>query len=352
MTRVVLALCVLLSSTTARAQDDEEPPPKPGAKKKKAPAPPPDEDEPPKKKKAVDEDEPPKKKAAVDEDEPPKNKAAEDEERVEASASVSTGELIEVGGPKGRMTLPGGKFMLNLVVEANMAKSAAGKPVSVAPDLWIGLADRLTVGIYHSGRAATGFLSGFGTGLCFRGGGMGGGTGGASNPCKLGLGDVYTFVGGEMRIGLTEGGFATAFVLGGNARFLESEKLFAGKAGFVARIHGRRVAVEIAPVVFLGLNKREEVMGLSLNPDLIFVPLTIYLRFAPRFSLALQGGLSSTLKKIGDNYEIPAAAGLSFWVTKHLSFDAAFGLAAVADKNDMTKAFDQRSVTVGIGYAH
>ena len=180
---------------------------------------------------------------------------------------------------------------------------------------------------------------------------MGGGMGTSTNPCKLGKGDIYTFAGGEMRIGLTEGGFATALVLGGNARFVETETLLGGKAGILARIHGKRVGIEISPMVIIGLNKREEVMGLSLNPDLIFVPVTIFLRFAPRFSLALQGGLASTLKKIGDNYRIPAAAGLSFWVNNHFAIDAAFGLAAVADKDDMTKAFDQRSATVGLSYA-
>jgi len=247
------------------------------------------------------------------------------------------GEMVETGSPKGRMTLPGGGFQFSAVIEANLGASKIAKPISIAPDLWIGLHDRLTLGIYHSGRAANGFLSGVGTGLCLRDG--------MSGTCKAGLGDIYTFVGSEMRIGLTQGGFATALVLGGNARFLEAEKLFAGKAGFHARIHSKRVAIELSPMVNVGINQR------AVNQDQVFVPVTFYLRFAPRVSLALQGGFATTLKKAGDNYRVPAAAGMSFWLGNHISIDAAFGLAAVLDKNDMTKAFDQRSATVGLSYA-
>jgi hypothetical protein len=284
--------------------------------------------------------------AKVDDDEEPapkKGEQAPPDEEETATAAVDSGDLVAAGSPKARMTLPGGKFMLNAIVEANLAKSAAGKPLSVAPDLWIGVADRLTFGIYHSGRAATGFLSGFGTGLCFRGGDTG--------VCKVtGLGDIYTFVGSEARIGLTEGGFATALVLGGQVRAFEPKRIISGKAGFLVRLNSKRVAVEVSPMAIIGITQRK-VGGMDFNRDEIAVPVTIFLRFAPSFSLALQAGITSTLKKFGDNYRVPAAAGIAWWVSPHFSIDAAFGLAAVADKDDMTKAFDQRSVTVGLGYA-
>jgi hypothetical protein len=319
MIRVSIAVVVaLLLPAAARAQsedDDDE---------SSAKAAPPDDEEPPGE----------KKKAQAEDDEPEPGAAA--------SVSVSSGALLESGAPKARMTLLGGKFMFSAIVETNLAKSKAGKPISIAPDLWIGLADRLTVGIYHSGRAATGLLSGFGTGLCFRDG--------MSNLCKVGLGDKYTFVGSEARIGLTEGGFASALVLGGNARFVEDDKLFAGKAGFLTRINTKRIAVELSPTAFIGLNKRK-VMGEAFNKDIVFVPLTIFLRFAPRVAFAVQGGATFEAKKPGDTYKISAAAGLSVWLTPHFAFDAAFGLAAVKDKDEMTKAFDQRSATVGLSYA-
>ena len=323
MTRVLIAVAAALfvMSTAARADDDEE------AKTEE-----PDEDAPVKK--------PKKKKKAKP---PPEPDDAPEGETASASVDASAGELIKVGGPKARLTLPGGKFLVNVVAESNLAKKAAGKPFSIAPDLWFGLHDRLTFGIYHSGRAATGFLSGFGTGLCFRGKGEGG-------RCTLGISDLYTFAGAEARIGLLEGGFAVALVLGGQARAFEPDLIASGKAGFIARINSKVLAIELAPMALIGLNKRK-VGGMDFNRDELVFPVTIFIRFAPSFAFALQGGITSTFKKFGDNYKIPAAAGIAWWVSPHFSIDAAFGLAAVADKDDMTKAFDQRSATVGIGYA-
>ena len=323
----VATLCVLMMmSATAVAEDDEvekdteeEPPGDDADGRKKS-----------KKKERAKEPEP------ADTDDAPARGGV-------ATASVSSGELVEVGAPKGRMTLPGGKVLVNVIAESNLAKGAAGKPVSVAPDLWFGIADRLTFGIVHSGRAATGFLTGFGTGLCFRGGGDMG-------ACATGLGDVYTFAGAEARIGLTEGAFALAFVAGGQARAFEPDLVVSAKTGFVARLHGRRVALELAPVAFIGVTQRK-VMGVEFNRDAMAIPVTLFLRLAPSFSIALQSGATFTLKKAGETYRVPAAAGLAWWVTKHFSIDVAFGLAAVLDKDDMTKAFDNRSATLGVGYA-
>lgn len=318
MTRISIAVVVaalLMPTTAALAQDDED----------EAEA----ADEPPAKAKA------PEREA---DEEPTSGTPA----RAEVDVKASAAELVERGAPKGRMTLPGGKFMLSAIVETNLAKGKAGKPIGVAPDLWIGLLDRLTVGIYHSGRATNGFLTSFGSGLCFRDG--------MSGICKSGLGDVYSFAGSELRIGLTEGGFATALVLGGNVRFIDPERVISGKAGFLARLHTKRVAVEISPTASIGITQRK-VMDMDFNQDVLAVPVTIYLRFAPRFSLALQSGVTFVLKKPGDTYKVPAAAGIAWWVTPHFAIDAAFGLAAVADKDDMTKAFDQRSATVGLSYA-
>ena len=335
MTRVLIAVAAALfvMSSAARADDEEE---------TKAAV---DDEEPVKKKKKAKKPKPPDDDDAPERDAPDRDAPDRDRDSSSASvdASASAGDLVKVGGPKARVTLPGGKFLVNVIGETNLAKSAAGKPLSIAPDLWFGLHDRLTFGIIHSGRAATGFLSGFGTGLCFRGGGDMG-------ACALGLGDVYTFAGAEARIGLTEGGFAVGLVLGGQARAFDPKLVASGKAGFIARINSKRLAIELAPSALIGITQRK-VGGMDFNRDELYVPVTIYIRFASSFSFALQSGITSTLKKFGDNYRVPAAAGIAWWVSPHLSIDAAFGLAAVADKDDMTKAFDQRSATLGIGYA-
>jgi hypothetical protein len=208
----------------------------------------------------------------------------------------------------------------------------------VAPDLWIGVADRLSGGIVHSGRAATGFLTSYGTGLCFRGGG-------STGSCGSGLGDVYTFGGADLRLGLTEGGFALALVGGAQARAFDPELVLSGKAGFLARLHSSRVALELAPTAYIGITQRDA------NVDQFGAPVTIFLGVAGGFALAVQGGVTFDLDDIGNTWQIPAAAGFVWWVSPHFSIDAAFGLAAVADSDDMTKAFDRRSASVGVSIA-
>jgi hypothetical protein len=283
-------------------------------------------------------------RAEEEEEEPPTRgnakAAAKDDDSV-ASVSASSGDLVEVGAPKGRVTLPGGRMMFNVIGEANLAKGQTAKPLSIAPDLWLGVADKLTFGIYHSGRAATGFLTGYGSGICLRA---------KMGICAFGLGDIYTAVGSEVRIGLTEGGFASSLVLGGQVRAFEPDPVISGKAGFMVRLHGKRLGVELAPMALIGITQRK-VMGVEFNRDELVAPVTIFIRLAPRFSFALQSGITFALKKPGDTYRVPAAAGFAFFLGGHLSVDVAFGLAAVADKDDMTKAFDQRSATLGLGYA-
>src|SRR5262245_25450799 len=63
------------------------------------------------------------------------DKTEEPPAKAEKKSSGSSGEMVPVGSPKARMTLPAGKFIFTVVGEANMAKGSAGKPLSVAPDL-------------------------------------------------------------------------------------------------------------------------------------------------------------------------------------------------------------------------
>jgi hypothetical protein len=272
------------------------------------------------------------------EDEPPAGKAV--------AAEASETSEVSVGKAEGRMTAPGGKILLQVIVETNLAKDVTFKPISIAPDLWIGLADKLTFGIVHSGRATTGFLTGSGRGVCLNGGE-------GKGVCALGLGKIYTHAGAEARIGLLEGGFALALDLGVHALTFKPDMLLAGKGGLIARIQAGPIAFELAPSILVGLNKRTIEMDgvkISNNGDRVSVPVTLFIQLGGKFAIALQSGATFPLKKAADNYQIPAAVGLVI-AGSHFSFDVAFGLDAALDKNDMTKAFDARSLSVGVGYA-
>jgi hypothetical protein len=235
------------------------------------------------------------------------------------------------------MTLPGGKFYLNAVAETNLASGAAGKPISIAPDLWYGASDKLTLGLVHSSRGATGFLTGFVNGLCFRGGSGGG-------ACAGGLGSIYTTVGAEARIAVSEGGFALAVPIGVYASAFKPDVVLSGKIGLIGRWQAGSIAVELQPTLFAGITQRKT------NEDRFGLPLTLFFKLSPAFALAAQTGITMVVEHAKDTYQVPAALGLAWWVSPKLSVDAAFGLAAVVDANSMTKAFDSRNLTLGVGY--
>lgn len=257
----------------------------------------------------------------------------------EGTASGGAGQAVAVGKVSGRMTMPRGKILINAITEANLGKSAVGKPFSFAPDLWFGASDRLTLGLLHSGRGTTGFLTGAGRGLCF---------GDKNGVCAAGLGKIYTSVGAEARIGLTEGGFPIALAIGAVAEELKPDLVASGKTGFIARLQSNRVALELAPTVFSGITRRN--VAVEPNKDVFSFPVTLFLKLSPAFAIAVQSGITLTIQQAADSYVVPAAAGLAWWISPKFSIDLAFGLTAVVDKDPMTKAFDGRSLSLGVGY--
>lgn len=271
-------------------------------------------------------------KSEADDD---KGREADDKPTVEANAKAS-----------GRMTLPGGNFYLNAVAETNLAKGAAGKPISIAPDLWYGASDKLTLGLVHSSRGASGFLTGFVNGLCFRGGSGGG-------ACAAGLGNIYTTAGAEARIAISEGGFALALPIGVYASAFKPDVVLSAKIGLIGRWQAGPLALELQPTLFAGLTQRKIDMAgttVSNNEDRFGLPLTLFFQLSPAFALAAQTGITMVVEHAKDTYQVPAAFGLAWRATSKLSVDVAFGLAAVVDANSMTKPFDGRNLTLGVGY--
>jgi len=269
------------------------------------------------------------------------------EQSDEKASEADDKPTAEVGAKaSGKMTLPGGKFYINAVVETNLASGAAGKPVSLAPDLWYGAGDKLTLGLVHSSRGSTGFLTGFVNGLCF----LGGTDGGA---CAGGLGKIYTTVGAEARIAISEGSFALALPVGLYAGAFKPDILLSAKIGLIGRWQAGPIALELQPTLFAGITQRKIDMGgtkVSNNEDRFGLPLTLFFKLSPAFAVAAQSGITMVVEHAKDTYQVPAALGLAWWVTPKLSFDAAFGLAAVVDANSMTKPFDSRNLTLGVGY--
>jgi hypothetical protein len=241
-----------------------------------------------------------------------------------AQEAVPTEEL--------QLTLPGGKLFLDAFVEVNLSKSNAFKPVSIAPDLWYGINDDLTLGLVHSGRGATGLYGLPGHGLCLTG---------KDNNCPK----VYNNIGVDARYHLwRKGGIALAADGG----------LFAGsfdpfmlqlKLGAIARLQAKAFSFEFGPNIFVGLTKRS-----AGNKEVLNIPATFMYALPMRLGIAAQLGLVLPISNT-DMTMFGASIGVQYFATDKLIFDAAFSLPALAGGSLVADGIDLRTFTLGVAYA-
>ncbi len=169
--------------------------------------------------------------------------AQDESEGSDGSAAVSADVTEER-----QMTLPAGRWFIQAFAEINLSEDLVAKPISIAPDVWYGVSDVLTIGVVHSARAATGFFGNAGDGLCLTG---------SDNGC----GKVYNSVGIDGRYHFYREGGITAAADGG--LFAQSIDPFqlALKVGAVGRWQSGSVAVELGASLFVGLTERDGVDG-------------------------------------------------------------------------------------------
>ncbi len=147
------------------------------------------------------------------------------------------------------------------------------------------------------------------------------------------------------RVHLADGGFGLALDAGVLARGLDPLTL-SGKLGFAARLELGKLALELAPNIWLGLTEREE--G---NRELVNVPVTLTLAVTPRFALAVQSAMVAPLEDFRRDIFITLSAGVQAMVTEQLFVDVVFSLPHWLDTDRATYGLDARSFTLGVGRA-
>ena len=229
-----------------------------------------------------------------------------------------------------QLTLAPGKLILNAVLEANLSKSLAFKPVSLAPDLWYGATDDLTVGLVHSSLGATGFLGGVGDSLCLTG---------TSNGCA----HLYNDVGADVRYRLM-----APLVVDGGLFILDIKNPFwlAVKVGLDGRWRFDRIALEAMPSIFFGLTNRS--LG---NKDVLSIPLTGSYDVNDKVTVSLQTGVQLRFEQTSDNYRIPLALAGRYQLTRELGLGLAFTLPALLGASRTLHGFDARTLMLGGTYA-
>ena len=214
-----------------------------------------------------------------------------------------------------------------LVIESNLASNGGfARPLSFAPDLWIGITPQLTLGIIHSDLSVDRIAPG--ASICVR--------------RDLLLCDRGYHGGG---LDALYGVRAGQIDLAAHARFLIRDLDPVKPAvtfGARARWHAGRLAITSDPFVQLGLGNNDR--G---NRAQLWLPIVVAMQPTSRLSFELHTGWNSDLAEASDGWHIPAALGVRAMATPQLELGGVIGFTSLIGPQNNPK---QRVAFVSIGW--
>lgn len=210
--------------------------------------------------------------------------------------------------------LANGQVEADLTIEANLHPSETAEPLSIAPDLWFGASDRLTLGIVHSGPAIDRLEPG--ASLCVRTFVTG---------CdrlwqRAGIDSLWTVQRGEL-------------LIAPRARFLVRDidpvKPAVTLGALVQWTRGRW-AITGDPYVMIGLANQAD--G---NRSALFLPVTGTVHVNCRWAVDVRTGWNSEFRDWHDKWHVPMWVGARVLASTHVELGLAVGFfTALGPQND------------------
>ncbi|HET9623788.1 MAG TPA: hypothetical protein VFP84_20590 [Kofleriaceae bacterium] len=247
-----------------------------------------------------------------------------------AGAAVARGEPIAGTGDAPRLidrplTLGAGQLEARLALE--LPAGGGERPVSIAPDAWIGVTDRLTVGVIHSDAALDQVATG--ASLCLRGG----------KPLTCdhvyrggGLDAVWRGLDGPVQIAPR-----ARFVI----RDVDPWKPAATLGALVRWTRGA-FAIYGDPYLRIGLANTD--LG---NRSALVVPIWLAVQPAERAVLALHTGWTSDLAVIRDGWHVPVALDVTARASARLDVGLEAGFASLLGPQNSVK---NRALTLSVAF--
>ena len=171
---------------------------------------------------------------------------------------------------------------------ANLSEDEVGEPLSLAPDIYVGLSDELTVGVTHE------------IGVCL--------TPGADSGCPT----AYNDVGLEAIYGLMRGGSFQLAARGGVVMPAFDPFVAGIEVGAVARIRGGSIAAVLDPSLYVGLVERDTLA------EIVDVPVAIQFQAQEQTMVFVTTGVRGPLDGFDAAYEVPIGAGAVFAINNRL----------------------------------
>jgi hypothetical protein len=210
--------------------------------------------------------------------------------------------------------LADGQVEADLTIEANMHPSEFAEPLSIAPDLWFGASDRLTLGVVHSDPAIDRLEPG--ASLCVR-------------TFVMGCDRVWQRGGIDALWTLQRGELAIAPRLRFLVRDVDPVKPALTIGALVQWSRGRWSAWA-DPYVMLGLMNQAE--G---NRSALFLPVTGTVHVTCRWAIDLRTGWDSEFHEWHDKWHVPMWLGTRVLASAHVELGLALGFfSALGPQND------------------
>ena len=211
------------------------------------------------------------------------------------------------------LVLAPGQIEGHLVGEIDETENYVEKPISLAPDLWVGVLPKLTIGLIHSNASVDRITSG--ASFCIHTGG--------SPPAECD--HLYHGSGLDLLWSEVSGQFAVAPRIRFLIRDLDPDPFKpAVTLGAAIRWTHGRYAIAGDPYLQIGLKNTEE--G---NRAALWLPVVFSIQPTCRWAIDLTTGWNSDLAVWQDGWHVPAEVGVRVRATMHLDLSAAYGFTTI-----------------------
>lgn len=250
--------------------------------------------------------------------------------------AAAEGPAAPAAKPAPGLTLPAGKLNVTVNVEVNASTDAAGRPVSIAPDLAYGVTGDLTVTVVHSRFATTGFRGAAGGGLCVTG---------TDDGCPK----LYDSAGVEVLYAVARGPLAVALDGGIHALSLDRD-FYSAKVGARLRYSAGKLAVLSSPSVLIAATERPDDDATTPdNLDRLWVPVLVGYTVTPPLWIAGATGIKGPIDGFGDGWQLAVGAVATYKIDPTLAVGASLIFGQIAGGGDATGA-DHRWVQAWVSY--
>jgi hypothetical protein len=220
-----------------------------------------------------------------------------------------------------------GMLSARVYLNINMSSELVGEPISLAPDIFYSVSDKLQIGLLHT--LPMGWQTPPGTGLCLTG---------KDSGCPK----VYNNVGFDLMYGLLSGdvflsAHASFFVL--SFADPSATMLTLGLTGKIRLVEG--VAIFFDPQLGIGVSGREELTG---TKQAIFLPVEVQFQAGLALQLKVFTGISGPFDDFGDHYQSPLGIGALYSLSTRIdlglrfSFDNLLGHVADGESRADTRS--------------